>query len=229
MNKCLIILGMHRSGTSCLAGILGQAGLYLGNVSAKNPHNLKGNRENPGIMKLHNDLLEYNNGGWDNPPDSVSWPEHLKKERDRIISEYKNAPIWGFKDPRTLLTLSGWLEVLPDVFLIATFRHPMAVVKSLRKRNRKLSVEKCLSLYEIYNEKLLHYYKEYHFPVISFDLSESEYKARIVNLLKTLDIDLNLEGFEFYDESLRHYNDSADLYIQRDIMCLYEQLQELAL
>lgn len=228
-NTCLIVLGMHRSGTSCLAGTLEAAGLFLGDVSVKNPHNLKGNRENPRIMKLHNDLLEYNNGAWDNPPDSVFWPSHLKIERDTIIKGYINEPVWGFKDPRTLLVLDGWLEVLSNVFPIATFRHPGAVVESLRKRNGKLSVEKCLHLYEIYNKKLLHYHKGYHFPVLSFDLDETEYKSKLVDLLKREDINLNPGGLEFYDDSLRHNRARSDFIIPENIMHLYHQLQEAAL
>ena len=41
------IVGMHRSGTSCLAGCLEDLGLTLGKVNRAAPHNLKGNNENP--------------------------------------------------------------------------------------------------------------------------------------------------------------------------------------
>ena len=43
----IVILGMHRSGTSCLAGCLEELGLHLGTVITSAPHNKKGNRENP--------------------------------------------------------------------------------------------------------------------------------------------------------------------------------------
>ena len=56
-KPCILILGMHRSGTSCLAGSLQQQGVYLGEVHEWNPHNLKGNRENPHIMALNEGLL----------------------------------------------------------------------------------------------------------------------------------------------------------------------------
>ncbi len=146
-QKCMIILGMHRSGTSSLTGILEKAGVYLGKVFTSNPFNLKGNRENARIMELHNDLLEYNKSAWDNPPfSSLLWPEHSKKERDNILLDYKNIPLWGFKDPRTLLTLDGWLEVLPNVSFAAIFRHPVSVMESLRSRNKNFSIEKCYFL-----------------------------------------------------------------------------------
>jgi len=44
--ETVAILGMHRSGTSCLAGSLQELGLYLGEVYDQNPHNPRGNREN---------------------------------------------------------------------------------------------------------------------------------------------------------------------------------------
>ena len=229
MQRCLIILGMHRSGTSCLAGALEKAGVYLGDVSTNNPHNLKGNRENPDIMKLNNDVLEYNKGAWDDPPDPVLWPVHLKKERDRIIAGYKDAPLWGFKDPRVLLTLDGWLAVLTNCLFAASFRHPASVVESLRRRNKKFSIEKCLFLWKFYNEKLLHYREKYNFPVLSFDLDESEYKRKFINLLTHLNLDLSPEGFEFFDISLRHDRNIPALKIPGDIIGIYRELQKVSL
>lgn len=43
-NNVVIVLGMHRSGTSCLTGLLQQAGVALGNVVKEAAHNKKGNR-----------------------------------------------------------------------------------------------------------------------------------------------------------------------------------------
>ena len=229
MQKVVIVLGMHRSGTSCLAGALEKAGVYLGEVSTNNPHNLKGNRENSRIMKLHNDVLEYNNGDWDDPPSYVLWPVHLKKERDRIISEYKDALLWGFKDPRVLLILDGWLEVLTNIFFAATFRHPALVVESMRKRNQKISIDKCLFLWKFYNERLLHYQKKYNFPLLSFDLNEVEYKKKFINLLKNFNLNLCPDGFEFYDISLRHHRKIPALPIPKDVIRVYKKLQKVSI
>ena len=48
----IAILGMHRSGTSCLAGSLQEAGIYLGDVVTSAAHNQKGNRENVHSMMM---------------------------------------------------------------------------------------------------------------------------------------------------------------------------------
>ena len=44
-RAAVVILGMHRSGTSCLTGSLQDKGLYLGQVSQRGTFNKKGNRE----------------------------------------------------------------------------------------------------------------------------------------------------------------------------------------
>lgn len=72
----IMILGMHRSGTSCLAGSLQSAGLCLGSVSISNTYNPKGNRENSLIMLLNDELLNYNNSNWCSPPPTkLNWEE----------------------------------------------------------------------------------------------------------------------------------------------------------
>ena len=74
-GRVVSIVGMHRSGTSCLAGTLEEAGLHLGNVITEAPHNAKGNRENRSIMDLHEELLVHSGGSWDRPPDRLSWSD----------------------------------------------------------------------------------------------------------------------------------------------------------
>lgn len=227
-QRTLIVLGMHRSGTSCLAGILEKAGIFFGDVARSSTFNVKGNIENVRIMKLHDELLRQNNGAWDNPPADVKWPDSLKYERDRIIQEYGNASFWGFKDPRVLFVLDGWLEALQDVFLIATFRHPCSVAKSLEKRN-KFPPDKSLSLWMEYNKKLLFYYEKFKFPVVSFDLPEAEYKNKIRKLLALLRCDSIDNAFEFYENGLRNSQDVSYFDVPEDVREIYEELNRAAI
>ena len=105
--RVIAILGMHRAGTSSLAGSLEAAGLFLGDVHGRGQWNQKGNRESRFLMKLHEDVLKANGGNWHRPPASVTWlPEH-EARRDRYIRQRLGRPAWGFKDPRTTFTLVG--------------------------------------------------------------------------------------------------------------------------
>ena len=67
-HPCVIVLGMHRSGTSLLTGSLEAAGLYLGEVNNEAPFNRKGNKENESIRELNDALLERNDAAWNRPP-----------------------------------------------------------------------------------------------------------------------------------------------------------------
>lgn len=183
----ICVLGMHRSGTSCLAGTLEEAGIYLGDVSRRNRHNPKGNRENSRIIALHDDLLAQCDGSWDRPPQHVRWSEHHRRICNEIIQGYAGVRRWGFKDPRTLLTLPGWLELLPRMRLVGIFRHPRLVAVSLQKRNG-FTIEQGLQLWTHYNERLMEYHEQYRFPLISFDLPTEEFRNHLVRLMCTLDI-----------------------------------------
>lgn len=176
-DEVIIVLGMSRSGTSCLTGLLEQAGVYLGDVRKWNRFNAKGNQENPKINSLQEDLFIANDGNWRSPPDMVIWSDIHKKIRDEIIRSYEGHGCWGLKDPRTLFCLEGWLEVLPSFKLIGAFRHPYHVAMSLNRRDN-LPIEQGYQIWFRYNKKLLFYKNKYDFPVISFDSENYLEKAR---------------------------------------------------
>lgn len=227
MKQVVIVLGMHRSGTSCLAGILENAGVYFGTVSTQDAYNLKGNRENGKIMNLHDSLLSYNSGSWESPPFAIEWPGHLKKERDGIINDFRDCGIWGFKDPRTLLSLEGWLEVLPYVALVGTFRHPFSVAQSLQVRNG-FPIEKSLSLWKAYNHKLLFYADMYSFPLVSFDLPADVYLEKNLQLIEQLGLKRGIEPLSFFENMLRH-NRQIGGELPSEIAGLYKRLNQKAL
>src|ERR1700722_1604349 len=125
---------MHRSGTSCLAGSLEEAGLHLGEVFRVGRHNLKGNRENGRIMALQEDILVHSGGTWNQPPEQECWSDAHRADRDSIVRSYGDVSVWGFKDPRTTLLVDFWREVLPGLRPVGTLRHPQCVAESLQKR-----------------------------------------------------------------------------------------------
>jgi len=44
--------------------------------------------------------------------------------------------MWGFKDPRCVLTLDFWREAIPELRFVATYRHLADVASSLASRER---------------------------------------------------------------------------------------------
>ena len=220
-NEVIVVLGMSRSGTSCLTGLLEQVGVYLGDVRKWNRFNAKGNQENPKINSLQEDLFIANNGNWRSPPDMVIWSDIHKKIRDEIIRSYEGHGCWGLKDPRTLFCLEGWLEVLPSFKLIGAFRHPHHVAMSLNRRDN-LPIEQGYQIWFRYNKKLLFYKNKYDFPVISFDSDNYLEKARKV--IEEMNIGNRGEKFDFFDPSLRHYTGTPPIQLPGEVMSLYQEL-----
>lgn len=196
---------MHRSGTSCLTGSLQLAGLDLGDYSEWNPHNLKGNRENAEIMALNESILVASGGKWDAPPPKIRWqPDHSFEAR-RILAKYASSPAWGFKDPRTLLTLDGWLAlgIAPDY--IGIFRHPMAVAASLMQRSADaMDLQKALALWYAYNKCLLKRYQDKPFPLLCFDWSESEFHGALAQAMTRIGLQPGNDEGNFYTAELVH-------------------------
>ena len=219
----VIMLGMHRSGTSCLAGCLEECGLHLGDVNRSAPHNLKGNREHPAIMRFQEALFIRRDRSWGNPPQTMIISEKERSEFSNISSSFEECPHWGFKDPRTLFTLDTWLELFGQqaVALVGTFRHPLAVAKSLQNRNQ-FPLKKGLGLWHRYNCKLLDYCSQLPITLIDFDLSSSRYQERLTKISKQLGLPSTPENF--YATELINQAPSKTPVDDERIAIVYEQL-----
>lgn len=228
-STVICVLGMHRSGTSCLTGLLEDAGVYLGNVSKKNPYNLKGNQENLAIMRLHDEVLASNGGSWDRPPeDKVNWSSQQKARLQAIVDEYRDQPLWAFKDPRSLFTLDAWRETLPGMKFIGTFRHPSVVAQSLHRRG-KISPEEGFQLWFKYNHRLLDYQRTIGFNVLCFDMSPMEYLAAAVRAFQQLGLHADQASLHFYDEGLRsNAIDPMFATVPPAVLAVYEQLRAIS-
>ncbi len=228
MVKIIAVLGMHRSGTSCLTGLLEDAGVCLGDVSKKNPFNLKGNQENIRIMQMHDDVLADNLAAWDNPPSKIlSWSTESKNKLKNIIKEYADKPQWAFKDPRALFTLEGWLELLPELNFIGTFRHPTAVAKSLHNRS-EMPQKMAFDLWLRYNKQLLYYQAKYDFDIINFNLKPDDYLQNVTQAFRRLGISHSRKNFDFFDSSLRHTTIDEPVTLPAEVEKIYSELVEIA-
>lgn len=184
----VMILGMHRSGTSCLAGCLQDLGLNLGDVNTAAPHNKKGNREDPRFWAVHDAVLTRVGAAWDRPPlEPVVWTREEKAALKAVLAEYDAvARPWGFKDPRATVLLDGWLETLPDLRLTASIRHPLSVAGSLAARN-EFSQEKSLAIWAVYNRAVLGWRSR--MPVAVVDYDAADYEARVRAMASALGLD----------------------------------------
>jgi hypothetical protein len=221
------ILGMHRSGTSCLAGCLEEAGLHVGEVEKWAPHNTKGNREHLGVRALNDEVLAESQGAWDCPPRSIFWTKEQAQRRDEIVDELAGRGDWAFKDPRSLLTRRFWQAGIPSLRFLGTFRHPLDVARSLSQREG-MSLGDSLSLWVAYNEKLLAQWVLHRFPVVSFDWAPAEYKRAVSQLTAAVGKPVAAENIRFFDPEIRHHGGIGPRPPPDEVAVLYGRLLEIS-
>lgn len=200
MSRTIIVLGMGRSGTSCLAGCLAGSGVDFGKTSPGAPQNPKGFYEMPRIVVLHDKVLKSNRGSWERPPPApVTWTRRQLRERDRIIDSFKSAPLWGFKDMRILLTLDTWLERLPNAELIGIVRRPSLVWESFQRLDTPLTEREFYALYARYNDLLGYHWKDRQFPILEFG---PKFPTAALKVFQSMN--LPNPSVDFYERGLHH-------------------------
>jgi hypothetical protein len=138
-------LGMHRSGTSLVSRLLNILGVYLGpddSISLAGEDNPKGYWEHSSFVGLNDEILARFGGRWDDPPALLPfWPldERLADLRQRasqlLTGHFAGVPLWGWKDPRTCLTLPFWQHLVGPMRYVICIRNPCAVASSLIRRD----------------------------------------------------------------------------------------------
>lgn len=227
-GRVVAILGMHRSGTSCLTGSMQESGLFLGECHTWNKHNEKGNRENQKFVDLHDAILEANGGAWDAPPARVVWhEEHILKAKE-LLSAHAGEPNFGFKDPRVLLVLEGWKRLCPIIEFIGIYRHPNAVAKSLEKRSSK-SREASLALWYSYNSVMYKEFKRKPFPILCFDDEEAVLDEKMIRVAGDLGFKNSNAQEKFYTAELRHNDGTGGPALPWKVRRLYNKLKKAGL
>lgn len=218
------VIGMHRSGTSCLAGCLEELGLQLGDVNTSAPHNKKGNRENPRFWPVHDAVLARVGASWDNPPtEPVAWTTAEIADLKAVLADYSTLPRpWGFKDPRATVLLDGWFEALPELRLIASVRHPLAVAGSLSARNG-FDQDRALSIWACYNRAVLFWRDKTGLTVIDYDAPD--YEARVRRAAGELGLDAGAP-MSFRTEELNHQ--AVDTPAPNAVTALWNKLRGVA-
>ena len=220
------ILGMHRSGTSWLAGSLEHLGLHLGEVNTKAQHNAKGNRENAAIREIHESVLRKNRGNWRRPSFPNRWPRRASKALgSRIADMSESSSTWGFKDPRSLLMLEEWHRQVGGLVRVGIYRHPLSVFRSLHRRHDDFTEDEAVELWRFYNERLLYEYERDPFPIIRFDVERDRLLADLLRLAHHIGLETSRDPAGFLDESLIHNADAANAPIPERASAVWHALE----
>lgn len=150
----LIILGMHRSGTTLVTKCLEALGLFVGVRKDSN-------NEAEFFLNLNTWMLRHAHSRWDNlyyyrfvddayrdqmvrlasghlkgigRANFLGWRKALKYRDIRDL----DVP-WGWKDPRNTFTIDIWKDIFPDAKVLHIYRNPLDVAVSLRTRELRWS------------------------------------------------------------------------------------------
>ena len=152
----VFVLGMHRSGTSMLSGLLVEGFRYDMGDDIMKPSfdNEKGFYENNNVVNQNDEFLLMQGASWSsnvvgfNPDEALEQKAKGKlkfgdgKQALRFLNKYKFSP-YLLKDPRLCITLPIWLKLVEEEpAIVFTYRHPLEVAMSLKSRGEEFHRQK---------------------------------------------------------------------------------------
>ena len=155
----IVVLGMHRSGTSALARVLNLAGAYFGAEGVATPANVenrKGFWEREDVRALNDAALHSLRCDWDAVANfdiaAIARQElaALKSGAADIVAKLDAHRPWFVKEPRLCLLLPIWRPSLEFPVCVHIYRNPLEVARSLKARN-DMPIPVGLALWEAYN------------------------------------------------------------------------------
>jgi hypothetical protein len=220
-SRAVLVVGMHRSGTSAIARGIAALGVYLGDdfLDAQ-PENPTGYWEDKGIVEIDERVLEALSLRWDGVAPIA--PQDFRRLRIRFLRSaaaryvkrtFGAHPLWGFKDPRTIRLLPFWRAVLrscraDDAYVVA-IRNPRSVEASLFRR-QSMDAATAQRLWLVHMVPNLRLVRERPMVVVDYDLLMRDPRPQLERIARALALPepdpREIERFaaEFLDATLRH-------------------------
>lgn len=211
VSPVLIIVGMHRSGTSLTASLLQSAGLDIGS-DLVGPHesNPKGHFENVDFLELHRKFLRsqgIHEDGWTLQQNIEVEPLYVREAKKLVAKNDPGFP-WGWKEPRTTLFLEFWGNLLPYANFLMVYRSPWDVMDSLYRRGTDISLQRqpdlAAKIWLYYNQRILNFYNQ--FPerclLVNIDTIVNHCQQWLKGINEKFKLNLAFPSTEIYDESL---------------------------
>jgi hypothetical protein len=227
-RQAILVLGMHRSGTSALGGVLDALGAGAPKtLMAPHRENPRGFFESIALADAHDALLISAGSCWhDWRPFDPQWigsdiaEQHRGKIKALLIDEFGDAPLIFVKDPRICRFVPFALSVLAELnvspVVILPLRNPLEVAYSLR-RNRDFALSKSLLLWlrhvldaEYHSRHLPRYFLSYEKFLVDWrgDMDRAATKIGVVWPVRSEVSEVKIE--QFLTRDLRRERASVD-------------------
>jgi hypothetical protein len=144
MRGPVCVLGFGRSGTSLTMRLLHLLGVEIGPpedlLAPGEADNPRGSWEPRWMVELNDEILDKLGTVWWHPlPAASGWErspdfdELRERARGLLKEKFGAAPLWGWKDPRTTLTLPFWKDLVPDAKYVICLRNPADAISSIQR------------------------------------------------------------------------------------------------
>lgn len=217
-SHAIIVLGMHRSGTSVLSRALIALGVDFGGTFVHvGPDNPKGFFEDKDVNALNTSFLRAMGCQWHTLQVPTRYPSDIETTfRNQASALLKNkfagCPLWGLKEPRITRLLPLWRAVIADIdarerYVLAN-RNPLSVADSLAKRD-DMPRAQALALWALHQIDGLSALVENGGIVVDYDLmmDQPSIEMRRLALFLGQDIDSEKQKVfldDFLHQGLRH-------------------------
>lgn len=221
------VTGMHRSGTSMVARLLHACGAFLGQedeLVRPSPDNPEGYFESRSFVTLNEDLMAQFGGRWDEPPSFPAGWELTPAavpflDRAAELIEQARRQVWGWKDPRSSLTMPFWQRLLPDLKVVVCIRNPLEVTRSLFTRG-DFNEPSQFQLWLTYYRQLLPAVRPEQRLVTHYRSYFQDPRAELTRVLHWLGLNVSDEALEgacaHVATGLRHHHAGAAELIEED-------------
>ncbi len=247
-SRCVLVLGMHRSGTSVLARALIALGVDFGSkLLVSRADNPKGFFEDKDTYELNEAFLGRIGCQWHSLrlPNAIPSTLVVPYENDirqSILDKFADIPLWGLKEPRITRLLPHWLAALrgskASPLLLLSNRHPFSVAASITRRDG-LPEAQSLALWALHQLNGLDALVEHGGLVVDYDQLMASPRLAVERLATFLDISPGLRRTEvdhfigeFLQADLRHAqfteHSTATTPLQALCLDLYHQILNLA-
>ncbi|MGH8601293.1 MAG: sulfotransferase family protein [Gammaproteobacteria bacterium] len=223
-TKALLVLGMHRSGTSALTGTLNLLGIHVGDslIPASEDVNPKGFWEHAGVVDLHERLLASIGSSWS---DERSLPQQwwllpevqlFRQELVQMLeADFAKVAVWAIKDPRMCRLMPLWHQVFEDLGcsprVVIILRDPREVARSLAIRDG-ISEERSALLWLQHLLNAEKWTRKYPRTIITFEgllenwrTAAERIESELEMPLKYLDAEVQRRVDSFLEPTLRHH------------------------
>ena len=239
MMNIVAVLGMHRSGTSSLAGILKHSGINFYESNEFNRFNKRGNQEANVIVDTNDNILSSAGFTWLTAEDSKNFSisdddinkyNNYLKEAGKAHSE----KCIGFKDPRFTILCEYVISRMHgqyNISYVGTYRHPIQVAMSITRRQKNIMYEEGYKSWFNYNSKLLEILKKNKSPLIYFSNMHNVYTIEVTLLINHLEsiinqkLDIN-NGLKFFHTNLQNETINSDEKVPSECLSLLKELHE---